>query len=56
MKQVCAWCEREGKTGLLGEKEPLDDPSETHGVCDSHQRVLLATLRARGALTAPPQT
>ena len=54
MRQLCAWCEKEGKAGLLGEKAPLDDPSATHGVCDSHERVLLATLKALPGLTAPP--
>ena len=44
MRQLCAWCEQEGKPGILGEKEPLDDPTVTHGVCDAHQRALLATL------------
>lgn len=28
MKIVCAWC---GK--YMGEKEPLDDPQTTHGIC-----------------------
>jgi hypothetical protein len=52
MKQLCAWCEQEGKPGILGEKEPLDDPTPTHGVCDAHRRALLATVatvRARAA-------
>jgi hypothetical protein len=44
VRQLCAWCEQEGKPGILGEKEPLDDPTATHGVCDTHQRALLATL------------
>ncbi len=30
----------------MGEREPLDDPRETHGVCDRHQQELLATLPA----------
>ena len=29
MIRICAWC---GK--ILGEKEPLEDRSETHGMCD----------------------
>ncbi len=28
MKVVCAWCGKD-----MGEKEPLDDPSVTHGIC-----------------------
>ena len=29
MIRVCAWCKK-----ILGEKEPLDDPTVTHGICD----------------------
>jgi hypothetical protein len=28
MITVCAWCQR-----FMGQKEPLDDPSVTHGIC-----------------------
>ena len=28
MKIICSWCKK-----FLGEKEPYDDPSETHGRC-----------------------
>lgn len=41
MRAICAWCRREGASGLLGEREPLDDPSETHGICDRHRQELL---------------
>ena len=44
MRRYCAWCKEEGKVELLGEKEPLNDDAETHGVCEKHQRVLLDTL------------
>jgi hypothetical protein len=44
VKAYCAWCRQEGRDGDLGEREPLDDPRETHGVCDRHQQELLATL------------
>lgn len=37
MKVLCAWCEKEGKPALMGEREPLDDPSETHGLCPEHR-------------------
>lgn len=37
MKLLCAWCEKEGKPALMGEREPLDDPSETHGHCPEHR-------------------
>lgn len=44
MKVVCASCAAEGKPALMGEKEPLDDPRETHGICAEHQRRLAWTL------------
>ena len=40
MNVVCAYCAAEGKPALIGEKEPFDDPRETHGVCAEHQRRL----------------
>jgi hypothetical protein len=44
MKVICAWCRREGWPGLLGERDPLDDPTETHGICGRHLRQTLADL------------
>ena len=44
MNVVCAYCAAEGKPALIGEKEPLDDPRETHGICTAHQRRLAWTL------------
>lgn len=44
MKVLCAWCQREGKPALLGERDPLDDPKETHGICAEHARRLMAEL------------
>ena len=44
MKVICASCRAEGKPGDLGEKAPLDDPSETHGYCPRHAAMLLASL------------
>ena len=46
MKVVCAWCKREGLSGLLGERAPLDDPSETHGICRRHIERVLEQLPA----------
>jgi hypothetical protein len=40
MRVVCSWCEEEGKPALVREKEPLDDPEETHGVCPEHKEKL----------------
>ena len=42
MKVICAWCEREGKEGVMGEKEGPD--LTTHSVCDEHQKKLLADV------------
>lgn len=36
MRIICAWCLQEGKVALLGEKMPLDDLRETHGICRTH--------------------
>jgi len=44
MKLICAWCRAEGRPGLLGEKPPLDDPTETHGICRRHRDELLESL------------
>ena len=45
MKVVCVYCATEGKPALISEKEPLDDPRETHGVCVVHQRRLARTTK-----------
>jgi len=47
MRAICAWCQREGAPALLGEREPVDDPTETHGICDRHRRAVLIDLYAR---------
>jgi hypothetical protein len=39
---ICSWCEAEGKPAVVREKEPLDDPEETHGVCPEHKALLSA--------------
>ena len=44
MKLICSWCRAEGRPGLLGEKPPLDDPTETHGICRRHRDELLESL------------
>jgi hypothetical protein len=44
MKVICASCRVEGRPGNLGEKPPLDDPTETHGYCPRHAALLLASL------------
>lgn len=37
MKIVCSWCRKEGKAEFVGEKAPLDDARETHGICVVHR-------------------
>jgi hypothetical protein len=37
MTIVCSWCRGEGLAGIVGEKAPLDDRRETHGICTSHR-------------------
>ena len=44
MRAFCAWCQRDGGPSFLGEREPFDDASETHGVCRRHLQYLLAAL------------
>jgi hypothetical protein len=45
MTVVCAWCQQQGRTTVLGEKEPLDRPQISHGICEEHARVFLAQVR-----------
>lgn len=47
MKVICAWCRREGKPDFIGEREPLDDPQETHGICRAHAERVAEELPAR---------
>jgi len=47
MKILCAWCCGEGLPGYMGEREPLDNPEPTHGVCARHHALLLASLHHR---------
>lgn len=44
LRAFCAWCQREGGPAFLGEREPFDDESETHGVCRRHLQHILAAL------------
>jgi hypothetical protein len=46
VKGICSWCQAEGSPADLGEREPLDDPSETHGLCQRHLTELLGEARA----------
>jgi hypothetical protein len=42
MKIVCSWCRNEGLAEIVGEKAPLDDARETHGICVNHRREVQA--------------
>ena len=39
MLRICSSCKKK-----LGEKEPLEDKSETHGLCDMCLRIFLFNL------------
>jgi hypothetical protein len=47
MVVLCAWCCREGEPGYLGEREPLDNPGPTHGICSRHKTEFLESLPSR---------
>ena len=47
MKVTCAWCQQEGKPATLGERAPLEDPAETHGICRRHTVDLLNRMPSR---------
>ena len=46
MKIICSWCRQEGKTELMGEKAPLKDKRETHGICVVHRHEVEARWQA----------
>jgi len=47
MKIVCAWCERDGKLGYLGDREPFESSTTTHGICPTHKNQVLEDLPPR---------
>jgi hypothetical protein len=47
MKVTCAWCQNEGRPATLGERAPLDNPAETHGICRRHTLDLLSRMPSR---------
>jgi hypothetical protein len=47
MKVTCAWCQHEGRPATLGERAPLEDPAETHGICRRHTVDLLNRMPSR---------
>jgi len=49
MKIYCAWCLKENKSeaeALIGEKEPLEDSTASHGLCGKHRRQVEEELQA----------
>jgi hypothetical protein len=47
MKALCSWCQAEGVPAYLGEREPVDNPGETFGVCPRHMVEVLTAPRSR---------
>lgn len=47
MQVLCAWCLRDGKSAHMGEREPLENPEPTHGVCPGHLERLLEAFPSR---------
>jgi hypothetical protein len=47
MRISCAWCQQEGQPASLGERAPLDDLAETHGICRRHTQELVNRLPSR---------
>jgi len=47
VRAICAWCRAEGAPADLGEREPLEDQDETHGLCQRHLTQFLAAARSR---------
>jgi len=45
MTVVCAWCQRQGRKTVLREKEPLDSPVVSHGICEEHAVAFIAEAR-----------
>jgi hypothetical protein len=47
VRGICSWCQAEGSPADLGEREPLDDPAETHGLCQRHLSQFVGASRSR---------
>ena len=54
MKLKCAWCEREGRPANIADVEPIDNRSETHGLCPEHHRKWLKSLGLSERPAPPP--
>jgi len=53
VKAHCSWCRVEGVPDYLGEREPLENPGDTYGVCPRHMVEVLTAPRAKHAATGP---
>jgi hypothetical protein len=47
VRVICAWCQREGRSGFLRVREPLEDTSDTHGICDRHQQLVFEAFPSK---------
>ncbi len=52
MRALCSWCQAEGSPALLGEREPLENPTDTFGVCPRHVAAVLTAPRLRPSTTS----
>jgi hypothetical protein len=55
MKLKCAWCEREGLPATVADVEPIENLSETHGLCADHHRKWLDALGIAHPPPPPPE-
>ena len=55
MKIICSWCRLEGKKDLMGEKPPLTDERETHGICVVHRHEVKARWQLSIHLASYPR-
>ena len=49
MRALCSWCQAEGSPAYLGEREPLENRTDTYGVCPRHIVQVLTAPRSRPA-------
>ena len=47
MRLVCAWCQHEGRPGLMREDDASGEAFDSHGICDDHSIRLLREIRIR---------
>lgn len=51
MRAHCSWCRAEGTPAYLGEREPLENETDTYGVCARHMVQVLTAPRPRPAVS-----